>query len=45
MADLPRARSEPGGIFPTADFAPLHHQPPTTNNQLLTTLCKLSTGY
>ncbi|MFH7030083.1 MAG: hypothetical protein ACHBN1_33175 [Heteroscytonema crispum UTEX LB 1556] len=25
VAPLPRARSDPGGIFPTADFAPLHH--------------------
>ncbi|MFH7026903.1 MAG: hypothetical protein ACHBN1_16200 [Heteroscytonema crispum UTEX LB 1556] len=30
VAPLPRARSEPGGIFPTVDFAPLHHQPITT---------------
>ncbi|MFH7028739.1 MAG: hypothetical protein ACHBN1_25930 [Heteroscytonema crispum UTEX LB 1556] len=28
VAPLPRARSSPGGIFPTADFAPLHHQLP-----------------
>ncbi|MFH7028101.1 MAG: hypothetical protein ACHBN1_22540 [Heteroscytonema crispum UTEX LB 1556] len=32
VAPLPRARSEPGGIFPTADFAPLHHQPLPTNH-------------
>ncbi|MFH7027027.1 MAG: hypothetical protein ACHBN1_16865 [Heteroscytonema crispum UTEX LB 1556] len=31
---LPRARSDPGGIFPPADFAPLHHQPPTNNHYL-----------
>ncbi|MFH7030300.1 MAG: hypothetical protein ACHBN1_34335 [Heteroscytonema crispum UTEX LB 1556] len=32
VAPLPRARSEPGGIFPTADFAPLHQQRPFTNH-------------
>ncbi|MFH7025008.1 MAG: hypothetical protein ACHBN1_06320 [Heteroscytonema crispum UTEX LB 1556] len=36
MAPLPRARSDPQGIFPTADFAPQHpptnNQQPTTNN-------------
>ncbi|MFH7028209.1 MAG: hypothetical protein ACHBN1_23105 [Heteroscytonema crispum UTEX LB 1556] len=39
VADLPRARSSPEGIFPTADAsAPTPtNQQPTTNNQQLTT--------
>ncbi|MFH7027252.1 MAG: hypothetical protein ACHBN1_18085 [Heteroscytonema crispum UTEX LB 1556] len=41
VAPLPRARSEPGGIFPTADAsAPsptTNYQPPTTNHQPPTT--------
>ncbi|MFH7025400.1 MAG: hypothetical protein ACHBN1_08335 [Heteroscytonema crispum UTEX LB 1556] len=37
MADLPRARSDPGGIFLTADFAPLYHQQPTTRSRFTST--------
>ncbi|MFH7027440.1 MAG: hypothetical protein ACHBN1_19070 [Heteroscytonema crispum UTEX LB 1556] len=33
VATLPRARSDLGGIFPTADFAPLHQQPTIHNSQ------------
>ncbi|MFH7030997.1 MAG: hypothetical protein ACHBN1_38035 [Heteroscytonema crispum UTEX LB 1556] len=36
VAPLPRARSDPGGIFPTADFAPLHNEQRTINNEPLT---------